>query len=542
MIDNNILQGDYSSSRKYKQLKLPIDLDCLIPDDDPVRLLDVFVDNMNLTELYNSYGRIPVSPEFPRIMLKIVLLGYMNQIYSSRELEEACKKRIDFMYLLNGTAAPDHATFARFLSLHFIHCSRKMLAQTTLLLKQMGEISGKTVFIDGTKIEANANKYTFVWKKAVSKNLGKLLAKIPDFVKDCETAYGITIVYTGEITLHTLKRMRKKLFKIKKQEGIEFVHGAGKKQTRLQKSVAQLDEYIERIKEYTKKLYLCGEKNSYSKTDPDAAFMRMKEDAMKKGQLKAAYNVQNAVDSEYIVWTDVSSHPADVLALKDFLKEMEQNLLFKYADIVADAGYESEENYVFIEENGQYAYIKPTNYEISKTGKYKKDISRKENMEYNKEDDSYICANGKKLVVTGTKTAKSESGYKSEVTQYTCKECSGCPYKGKCIKGNNCKTPMEERNKVLNVSKKKEEKREKSLERITSEKGIQLRMNRSIQVEGSFATIKEDMDFRRYTYRGKENVLAQSILVAIGHNITKLHHKIQGKRTGTHLFEVKKAA
>ena len=542
MMDKNILQGDYSSNRQYKQVKLPIDLDCRIPEDDPVRLLDAFVDGMDLSELYASYGRVPIEPEFPRKMFKIVLLALMNKLYSSREMEEACKKRIDFMYLLNGKPAPDHATFARFLSLHFVQCSRKMMAETTQLLKALGEISGETVFIDGTKIEANANKYTFVWKKKINSSMVKLFGKISDFVEECENTYGIKIVYTGEISLHTLKRMRKKLFKIKEEEGIEFVHGAGKKQSPLQKSVSRLDEYIQRLKDYIHKLHICGERKSYSKTDPDATFMRMKEDAMKNGQLKPAYNVQNAVDSEYIVWTGVNSHPADVLTLKEFLQEMEKNLLFKYIEIVADAGYESEENYIFLEENEQLAFIKPTNYEISKTGKYKKDISRKESMTYNAEDDSYSCVNGRKLIVTGTRKTKSASGYISETTIYTCPDCSGCEHKDKCIKGHNCKTPMEERNKVLYVSKKKEEKRAECLERLLSEKGIQLRMNRSIQVEGSFATLKEDMGFRRFTCRGKENVLAQSILMAIAYNINKLHHKIQAKRTGTHLFEVKKAA
>ena len=100
--------------------------------------------------------------------------------------------------------------------------------------------------------------------------------------------------------------------------------------------------------------------------------MRMKEDAMLNGQLKPAYNIQHGVDSEYITWIDISPRPTDTCTLIPFLKDMESHLGFKYSEIVADAGYESEENYLFIEENGQTAYIKPQNYEISKTRKYKK--------------------------------------------------------------------------------------------------------------------------------------------------------------------------
>lgn len=134
---------------------------------------------------------------------------------------------------------------------------------------------------------------------------------------------------------------------------------------------------------------------------------------------------------------------------------------------------------------------------------------------------------------------KTRNGYVSTVTIYECENCQGCPYKDKCIHGNNCKTPMEERNKRLNVSKVMKEKREETMERITTEYGTQLRMNRSIQVEGSFAVIKEDMNFRRYLYQGKENVLAQSVLLAIAYNINKLQFKIQGGRTGQFLTELK---
>ena len=306
-------------------------------------------------------------------------------------------------------------------------------------------------------------------------------------------------------------------------------------------SLEQLDQYLEKRKEYTKKLYTLGDRNSYSKTDPDATFMRMKEDAMLNGQLKPAYNIQHGVDSEYITWIDISPHPTDTRTLIPFLKDMENHLGFRYSEVVADAGYESEENYLFIEGNGQTAYIKPQNYEISKTRKYKKDISRRENMEYHADRDSYICRNGRELTVTNERRSKTASGYVSVKTYYRSPDCTGCPYKTECIKGNNCKTPMEKRNKVLMVSKTMSQKRAEDLERITSEYGTMLRMNRSIQAEGSFADVKEDMNFRRYLYRGKANALAESILLAMGRNINKLHCKIQTGRTGSHLFSLKTA-
>ena len=536
----NIYQ-DYTSFSLYYQIKLPLDLEISIPSDDPVRLVSAFVEEMDLSELYKTYSRIRKNQATPRQMLKLVIYAVMNRIYSSRDIQKACKRDINFMYLLEGMPAPDHATIARFISLHFSACAKVLLAQMSDLLYLLGEISGKTIFIDGTKIESAANKYTFVWKRAITKNQARLYTKLSSFVAECEELYGIRTVYQDQISIHTLKRLKKQLCRIKVQEGIVFVHGIGRRKTQLQKSLEQLDQYLEKLKEYTKKLYTLGDRNSYSKTDPDATFMRMKEDAMLNGQLKPAYNIQHGVDSEYITWIDISPHPTDTRTLIPFLKDMENHLGFKYSEVVADAGYESEENYLFIEENGQTAYIKPQNYEISKTRKYKKDISRRENMEYHADRDSYICRNGRELTVTNERRSKTASGYVSVKTYYRSPDCTGCPYKTECIKGNNCKTPMKKRNKVLMVSKTMSQKRAEDLERITSEYGTMLRMNRSIQAEGSFADVKEDMNFRRYLYRGKANALAESILLAMGRNINKLHCKIQTGRTGSHLFSLKTA-
>ena len=542
MLKRNILQKDYTVNQKFYQLKLPLNIDYMIPANDSVRLLSQFVEEMDLTDLYSTYSKIKENQVSPRKMLKIMTYGYMNKIYSSRDIEKACRRDINFMFLLEGASAPDHATFARFRSLHFAPCSERILAETAKFLYKIGEISGDAIFIDGTKIEAYANKYTFVWKKAVTKNMAKLLIKVADLVKECEELYDIKLIYKNEVQMKHVKKLRKKLYALKKSEGIEFVHGCGKRKTALQRSIEKLEEYLSKFKEYTQKVYTCGERNSYSKTDVDATFMRMKEDAMKNGQLKPAYNVQHGVDSEYITWLTVGPQPTDTTTLIPFLKSMEENLNFKYLKIVADAGYESEENYSFIEENNQIAFIKPANYEISKTRKYKNDIGKIENMNYDEERDFYTCRNGKQLKAESIKLRKSKTGYESEKTIYVCEDCSNCTYKSSCIKGNNCKTPLEERTKKLETSKKFNRQRRSDLERIISEEGCLLRMNRSIQAEGSFAQIKQDMNFRRFMCRGQRNVLAESILLAMAHNINKLHSKIQAGRTGKHLFQLKKAS
>ena len=492
-----------------------------------------------MTDLYSTYDRI--NSLSPRTLLKIVLYSYMNGDYSSRSMELNCKRDINFMFLLEGHSAPDHATLARFRSIHFAPCSKRILAEVSNILFDLGEISGETIFIDGTKIEANANKYTFVWKKAVTKNQAKLLIKLADFVAECEQLYDIKIVYGNVIKIKHLKRLRKKLYALKNAGNITFVHGIGKRKTPLQKSIEALEEALSKLKEYTQKIHICGERNSYSKTDNDATFMRMKEDAMGNGQLKPAFNLQHGVDSEYITWLTIGPQPTDTTTLIPFLKDAEQHLKFKYKNITADAGYESEENYLFLEANNQIAFIKPANYEISKTRKYKNDIGKIENMEYDKISDFYTCKNNRKLTVSHIRHNKTKTGYVSEKTIYTCENCNDCSYKSDCIKGNNCKTPLGERTKVLQVVKTFIKHRKEDLERIISDEGVLYRMNRSIQAEGSFGDTKQDMQFRRYLSKGTANVLAESTLLAIARNINKLHNKIQNGKTGTHLFPLKSA-
>ena len=193
MLLHNKLQKNYTLNQSVYQLKLPLNIETIIPENDSVRLLSQFVEEMDLTDLYSTYDRI--NSLSPRTLLKIVLYSYINGDYSSRSMELNCKRDINFMFLLERHKAPDHSTLARFRSLHFAPCSKRILAEVTSILFDMGEISGENIFIDGTKIEACANKYTFVWKKAVTKNQAKLLIKIADFVAECEEVYDIKIVY-----------------------------------------------------------------------------------------------------------------------------------------------------------------------------------------------------------------------------------------------------------------------------------------------------------------------------------------------------------
>lgn len=542
MRKKDIVQTDYTLYGDNYQLKLPLNIDCIIPKDDSVRLLSHIVEEMNLEKIYETYSRVRENKITPRHMLKIMLYANMNCTYSSRDIEQACKRDINYMYLLGGAPSPDHATIARFRSIHFAPVSEHIMAEFALFLANNNEISLENLFIDGTKIESVANRYTFVWKKTLTKNMDKMMKEIPSFFLKCEQDFCIKIIYQDKIRMYHLKKLLKKLKKLAIDEDITFVTGKGKRKNPIQKAIEKLTVYIERLKKYTKDLHILGERNSYSKTDNDATFMRMKEDHMRNGQLKPAYNIQFGVDSEYVVWISAGPQPADTTTLIPFIKSFEEHTNFKYSKIIADAGYESEENYVFLEENNQLSFIKPTNYETSKTRKYKNDIGRVENMIYDKENDFYICKNNKKLLVSGTKTRKSKTGYESEITCYTCEDCSSCQYKRSCIKGNNSKLPLEERTKRLETSKLFHEKRKDSFERISSPLGCELRMNRSIQAEGAFAQVKQNMKFKRFLCRGNQNILAECILVAIAKNIIRMHNKIMNDKRGMHLHPIKKAS
>lgn len=541
MTKHNILRKQYTLNERNYQLKIPMELDVCIPDNEPVRLISQFVEEMDLTALYDTYERLP-SEKYasPEIMLKITLYAYHEgKETSSRIIEKNCKRDINYMYLLEGRKAPDHAAIARFRTKHFAKCAGQLLAQMTELLYSMDQVTDTEIFVDGTKIEASANKYTFVWKKAVTKHQARFLQKTALLVGDMIERYEFKPLWRKEVHKKHVKKYLKKLKRMASEENLQFVSGRGHRKEQLQKDIEDLQAALTKMKAYETQLHTCASRNSYSKTDTDATFMHMKDDHMMNGQLKPAYNLQHAVNSGFIVAVGIFPNPTDVLTLKPFIEQMESNLSLRFARLVADAGYESEENLKYLEEKKIQAYIKPSNYEQIGTKKFEAQIGKKENMKYDAEEDCYICHNGKKIIKMKSRRVKTASGYIREETHYHCDECSGCPYREKCMPGKNWKKPVEERYKHLVVSKEFERLRAGEYERIQTEEGKKLRMNRSIQAEGSFADIKGDSGFTRFLCRGKEKVLAESVLYAMAHNLGWLHSRIQNDKLDLHLYELK---
>jgi transposase len=516
---NKIHRVHYGTGNRKIQLKIDeVFAENEIAANDSVRLSDEIVEGMNTGALMRAYKRTGRRPATnPVTMLKILLYAVMEGVYSSRAIATACRRDINFIWLLNGAKAPNHSEIARFRSKRLTECGEDLFYQLVKKLYGLGEIKYEHLFTDGTKIEANANKYSFVWKKSTTKYEIRLSEKLTVLLPELCSRYGIT-AETPERALSELENM----------VTTPFVHGRGKRKSELQRDIENFRGLLGRKAKYAMYKERFGGRNSFSKTDPDATFMHMKDDHMRNAQLKPGYNVQIAVEGEYIVGVDISGERSDQLTLIPLIEQLESRLGIKYSNVTADAGYESEENYTYFEEKGQTCYIKPQNYEKSKTRKFKNDMNMRENMPYDSEKDEYTCQNGKILRAVYIGKKQSKSGFEREITYYECEDCTGCPYKKDCTRAKG--------NRKMQLSKRFLRQREESLKRITSEAGILLRMNRSIQAEGAFGVIKQDYGFRQFLLRGNKKVRTEILLVAMAYNVNKFHRKTQQNRTGRQLF------
>lgn len=501
-----------------RQIIFPIEVEQNIAEDDNVRVIDEIIDKI-ISEI--SY-QCKVKYETNYItMLKIIIYGYMEQITSLRGIEKACKRDINFKWLLQNEPSPSKSTIGRFIQQNK-QCIEDVFYAIVKYLSEQKEINYKTVYIDGTKIEANANRYSFVWRKATEKYDKRLDDKIAIFIKEFNALYHT--IFTASKAVQCLEYIEQ----IIKKKNIEFVYGKGRRKTSIQRQYEKLVSYLECKAKYADYNAKFNNRNSFSKTDVDATFMHMKDDHMRNAQLKPAYNMQIAVNSQYIVGIDVSSERSDQLTLIPLLQTLEEKLPEKFDSVTADAGYESEENYTYLKEQQQTSYIKPQNYEQSKKKSAKKWIGRRENMQYDVLTDSYICVNKQQLRYIMDKTRKSKSGFKSHVKVYECESCENCQHKMLCTKSKF--------NKRLYVADNFLKYREESLGNITSAIGILFRVNRSIQVEGAFGVLKQDYGFWRLSRRGFTNVKNEFTLHCIAYNINKYCNKKKQSMFGTHIY------
>jgi len=514
-----IQQDNYNEKVRTYQLFLPLDIEINIAATESVRMLIEVTERMDYSRLHAAYNRLPRAEEAtPKQMFQLVILGFMERIYSTRRLESSCRNDIRFMYILNGKPAPDHNRFWSFIKRRLQgEVAENLFYQLVNYLGENNEINFENLFVDGTKIEAQANKYSFVWKKSTNKYEARLDAKLTAMIECISIDYVLQISpdATAEQCLESLKELA---------QNITFVFGRGKRKSALQKDIEQLESYLLRKAKYIGYNETFKGRNSFSKTDPDATFMRLKDDHMKNRQLKPAYNLQLGVEGEYIIGVDISNERSDELALLPLLDRMENGCGKRHKNAALDAGYESEENYKGLIARGQTAYIKPQNYEKSKTRKHKKNAFLRENMPYNTDNDTYTCPNGSTFSKLYTTNRKSKSGFESDITVYECHDCNTCPMKPDCTRAKG--------NRRISVSKDFIALRNASRERITGNFGKALRLNRSIQAEGVFGILKQDYFFRRFLRRGTQNVFTETLLYAFAFNINKLHAKKLRQKQG----------
>lgn len=518
---NKLTLYNFNRNVPSLQLSMSFDVDAVIPEDGKVRLVCNIVERMNLSTVlsaYSSKGRKPVLD--PITFLKVILFCYSEGIFHSRKIETFCKYDLRGHFILGGKKAPDHSTICRFEQMLADH-SQDLLTEFVQLLQEDGHVDLKTLYIDGTKIESTANRYTFVWRKSVEKNQKKLMDKmigalgLPD---------GSTL---DEVEEHVKDRFNE-VRNLCSRSRIKFVYGIGHRKTQEQRDYEELKEVMERFSAYRNHLRLMGIRNSYSKTDHDATFMRMKEDHMLNGQLKPAYNIQLASSGAFIVGVMGSQKSNDLHTLKPFLEQMLPAYGKSLKNIVADAGYESEENYGYLEKKNLTAYIKPSNYETKKKRITKQSIGRRENMIYLEDKDVYVCKAGKHLARGRDRKTKTASGFVDTVWTYTCRECEECPHASECIRTRNNVNPT---HKSIQFSPSFEQHRMQSEANIMSDAGINHRINRSIQAEGAFSKLKDGLGYTRFRHRSMKKVVSDIVLVALGINLNKLHSKILNNQT-----------
>ena len=491
-----------------------------IAENDPVRVVDAVVESLDLKEfkkLYRERGRCPYHP---KMMLKVILYAYMNNIYSCRKIERQVQRDIHYIWLA-AQERPDFVTINRFRN-RVKKEINNIFTQLVLLLAERGFITLDVEYIDGTKIESKANKYTFVWRKTVEKNRAKLqekirvlLQQIDEVIAQDKAAEAERVEFTTD-TLNTFIGELKDALAAKPEPADK----EQKKQHReKKKQLKELEKHRDKLNEYDSRLEQMGERNSMSKTDHDATFMRMKEDAMNNGQTKPGYNLQVSAENQFITDFALFPNPTDTLTLIPFFN----SFLNRYGHLpsvaVADSGYGSEENYRFMDEAGMEAYVKYNRFHIEQRPRYKPNPFHHDNFHYNADEDYYVCPMGQHMRRIGTAHSKTASGYRSENARYRAQNCKGCPLRCLCYKAKGDR-------RIIEVNHRLKEYKRKARELLTSEEGLKHRGRRCIEPEAVFGQMKFNMAYRRFRHFGKDKVSMDFAFFAIAFNIKKMCSKI----------------
>ena len=490
---------------------LPPSIDELIEANHPVRTVNSIIDSIDLSQLQKAYKGGGTSSYHPRMLLKVLVYSYLCNVYSSRKIEEGLKSSIHFMYL-SGMQHPDHNTINRFRGERLKEALKTIFGQVVQLLSESGHLSLKEIYTDGTKIEANANRYTFVWGNSIKYNKAKMESQLKELW-----------AYTEQIAAEELKDTAPVEFKeISPEEltkTVEKIHTVLKDKEEVPKKVKQKINYIKRewaknLAKYKDQEALLNHRNSYSKTDTDATFMRMKEDHMKNGQLKPAYNLQVSSSNQYIVNYSLHQNPTDIRTLSSHLSSYQGLYHQNPESIIADAGYGSEENYRLLEKENINAYIKYGYFDKEQSKHFLRENYKSDYLTYDEETDTLFCPSGKPMHRTGESKRKSTSGYIQNYSTYKAVNCVGCALREKCHKSKD--------NRKVEFNHSLRNHKIKANELLKSELGIYHRKKRAYDVEPVFANIKHNKKFNRYSLRGLQKVEIETGLIALAHNLKKM--------------------
>ena len=470
------------------QLKLPVEIEKIIEISDPVYSFSEVMDHIDLNKYLTIEERRSGRPRYDqKTLLKIILFAFMENGYASvREIKKYCKTDIRYMWLLQDNPPPSHMTIDNFMNKTMLENIDKIFADVNEYIFQKEQVDLNHVYIDGTKISANAGKYSWVWKKSCEKNRIKLFVKITELLENMNAGtalLGVKFDIREEYAIEYLEGILKKYTELVGFDPGKAVHGKGNHKTSEQRLIEKFSEYIiERLKKYAERIKICGnDRNSYSKTDHDATFMRMKRDHMGNDQLLPGYNIQCAVCDGFIAAFDVYQYASDMDCFQPLMERF-QSLYGQYPEYpVADAGYGSYNNYLYCEEHGMEKFMKFTMYEKeSKNEKYRNDPYRAVNFPIN-ERGLPVCPNGKEFHFIYSRPVRGNKYGRTE-EYFQCEDCSGCPHKEKCCK---CKG-----NRIVRLNEELTQFHAEVLNNLNSIHGALLRMNRSIQSEGTFGTIK----------------------------------------------------
>jgi transposase len=531
---------------------MPTDLGAQIPPKHLVRVVNTAIDKMDLSVLLAQYKGGGTSSYHPKMLLKVLVYAYTQQVYSSRKIAKALRENIYFMWL-SGNQQPDFRTINRFRSEVVKDVIEDIFTSVLELLIGEGYVKLENYFLDGTKMEANANKYSWVWGKSTKRYKRKLQEKVKQLIEQIEQVNETENAEYGEQDLeemgsdkpldsHTLEQKIHELnqrLKVQQDKPQEPSAGTAKAEvlpepeqkapkpkkkrgrrgkTKLQTAQDALkkleEDCLPRQKKYEDQERKLAGRNSYSKTDVEATFMRMKDDYMKNGQLKPGYNLQMGTEGQFVVGFSVHQRPGDPGCLVPHLQGIKEKLSRLPKKIIADSGYGSEENYAYLHQEQVGNYVKYNTFGKEQRPRYKPNPFAADQLEYDPEKDELICPAGKRLTYRYTFYRKTDNGYLGERRCYEAEDCTGCHLKTQCTKAKG--------NRRVEISFQLKAWRQQASQNLTSDEGKKLRSLRGVEVESVFGRLKEDWGFRRFLLRGIEKVKTEFGLLCIAQNMAKL--------------------